>query len=180
MTWNLIPIDKALIPYKLPSIIEKYFDKFFNLQKQLEIVKHQNLNKFLEEYLTILPNLDDLKRIRLYRYKESIQPPITIALPATTDLTYERLIHPQETNFYLKSPFKSPYHEAHDNKYTFIKNPRLCGFGKVFLAKRKVSNRLVAIKQLLNVQVRAGRYNHEIEIVSRFENPNVVTYYHLL
>jgi serine/threonine protein kinase len=36
----------------------------------------------------------------------------------------------------------------------------------------------VAIKQLLNAAKSEQRYNHEIEIVSRFENPNVVTYYH--
>jgi hypothetical protein len=83
LIWNLIPIDKSFnssISDKLPSI-DKYFDKFFNLQKTaFEIVKHQNSkNKFLEEYLTILPNLAHLNEFDYIRYKESIQPLITIA-----------------------------------------------------------------------------------------------------
>jgi serine/threonine protein kinase len=48
-----------------------------------------------------------------------------------------------------------------------------------FFSERKVSNRLVAIKQLLNAaKSEQADIIHEIEIVSRFENPNVVTYYH--
>jgi hypothetical protein len=83
LIWNLIPIDKSFNSSKsdkLPSI-DKYFDKFFNLQKvAFEIVKCQNSkNKFLEEYLTILPNLDDRNEFDYTRYKESIQPLITIA-----------------------------------------------------------------------------------------------------
>jgi hypothetical protein len=83
LIWNLIPIDKSFNSSKsdkLPAI-DKYFDKFFNLQKAaFEIVKHQNSkNKFLEEYLTILPNLDNLNEFDYKRYKESIQPLITIA-----------------------------------------------------------------------------------------------------
>jgi hypothetical protein len=83
LMWNLIPIDKwfnSSKSDKLPSI-DKYFDKFFNLQKTaFEIVKYQNSkNKFLEEYLTILPNLYDLNVFDHKRYKESIQPLLTIA-----------------------------------------------------------------------------------------------------
>jgi hypothetical protein len=83
LIWNLIPIDKSFNSSKsdkLPSI-DKYFDKFFNLQKTAyEIVKYQNSkNKFLEEYLTILPNFDDRNEFDYTRYKESIQPLITIA-----------------------------------------------------------------------------------------------------
>jgi hypothetical protein len=83
LMWNLIPIDKwfnSSKSDKLPSI-DKYFDKFFNLQKTaFEIVKYQNSkNKFLEEYLTILPNLYDLNVFDYKRYKESIQPLLTIA-----------------------------------------------------------------------------------------------------
>ena len=40
--------------------------------------------------------------------------------------------------------------QVYDNKYTFIKDLGNGGFGKVFLAKEKISNRFVAIKQLLN------------------------------
>jgi serine/threonine protein kinase len=69
--------------------------------------------------------------------------------------------------------------KLYDNKYTFVKALGYGGFGKVFLAKEKVSNRLVAIKQLLNAaKSEQEDIIHEIEIVSRFENPNVVTYYH--
>jgi serine/threonine protein kinase len=69
--------------------------------------------------------------------------------------------------------------KLYDNKYTFVKALGYGGFGKVFLAKEKVSNRLVAIKQLLNAAKSEQQdIIHEIEIVSRFENPNIVTYYH--
>lgn len=83
LMWNLIPIDKSFNcskSDKLPSV-EKYFDKFFNLQKlAFEIVKSQNSkNKFLEEYLTIFPDLEGDNGFDYVRYKESIQPLITIA-----------------------------------------------------------------------------------------------------
>ena len=66
-----------------------------------------------------------------------------------------------------------------DNKYSFIKDLGSGGFGKVFLAKEKISNRYVAIKQLLNTNKSEQEdIIHEIEIVSKFENPNIVTYYH--
>jgi len=67
----------------------------------------------------------------------------------------------------------------YDNKYTFIKDLGNGGFGKVFLAKEKVSNRFVAIKQLLNKNKSEQEdIIHEIETISKFENPNIVTYYH--
>jgi hypothetical protein len=83
LIWNLIPIDKgfnASKSDKLPSV-NKYFDKFFNLQKTaFEIVKnHNSKNKYLEEYLTIFPDLEDGNDFDYLRYKESIQPLITIA-----------------------------------------------------------------------------------------------------
>lgn len=83
LMWNLIPIDKSFNSSKsdkLPSV-EKYFDKFFNLQKlAFDIVKSQNSkNKFLEEYLTIFPDLEGDNGFDYVRYKESIQPLITIA-----------------------------------------------------------------------------------------------------
>ncbi|MBF2707745.1 FHA domain-containing serine/threonine-protein kinase [Flavobacterium soyangense] len=66
-----------------------------------------------------------------------------------------------------------------DNKYSYIKDLGNGGFGKVFLAKEKVSHRFVAIKQLLNTNKSEQEdIIHEIEIVSKFENPNIVTYYH--
>ncbi|MEZ7506062.1 HNH endonuclease domain-containing protein [Flavobacterium sp. Arc2] len=83
LIWNLIPIDKSFNSYKsdkLPSV-DKYFDKFFNLQKTaFEIVKNKNTkNKYLEEYLTIFPDLDNVNSFDYQRYKESILPLITIA-----------------------------------------------------------------------------------------------------
>lgn len=69
--------------------------------------------------------------------------------------------------------------QLYDNKYLFIKDLGSGGFGKVFLAKEKVSNRLVAIKQLLNKNKSEQEdIIHEIETISKFENPNIVTYYH--
>jgi serine/threonine protein kinase len=69
--------------------------------------------------------------------------------------------------------------KLYDNKYSFIKDLGSGGFGKVFLAKEKVSNRYVAIKQLKNTD-RSEQEDiiHEIETISKFENPNIVTYYH--
>lgn len=69
--------------------------------------------------------------------------------------------------------------QLYDNRYSFIKDLGNGGFGKVFLAKEKISNRYVAIKQLLNTNKSEQEdIIHEIEIVSKFENPNIVTYYH--
>lgn len=83
LMWNLIPIDKSfnsLKSDKLPSL-NKYFDRFFKLQKTaFDIVKsHNSKNKYLEEYLTIFPDLEGDKGFDYLRYKESIQPLITIA-----------------------------------------------------------------------------------------------------
>jgi hypothetical protein len=83
LMWNLIPIDRAYNSSKsdkLPSL-DRYFDKFFNLQKTgFEIVKsHSAKNKYLEDYLTIFPDLENDNAFDYVRYKESIQPLITIA-----------------------------------------------------------------------------------------------------
>ncbi|WP_281638053.1 hypothetical protein [Flavobacterium marginilacus] len=81
--WNLIPIDKSFNCSKsdrLPSI-DKYFDKFFNLQKTaFEIIYNENpKNRLIEDYLTIFPKLENSNDFDYLRYKESIQPLITIA-----------------------------------------------------------------------------------------------------
>jgi hypothetical protein len=83
LIWNLIPIDKSFNSSKgdkLPSV-EKYFDKFYDLQKTAyEIVKNSNSkNKYLEEYITIFPDLESSSGLDYFRYKETIQPLITIA-----------------------------------------------------------------------------------------------------
>ena len=66
-----------------------------------------------------------------------------------------------------------------DNKYYFIKDLGSGGFGKVFLAIEKISNRYVAIKKLKNTD-RSEQEDiiHEIETISKFQIPNIVTYYH--
>jgi len=81
LIWNLIPADKAFNNSKsdkLPSM-EKYFNSFFGLQKTaVEIVKEKYpRNKLLEDYLTIFPDLD--KSFTKEKFKERIQPLITIA-----------------------------------------------------------------------------------------------------
>lgn len=83
LIWNLIPIDKVFNSSKgdkLPSV-EKHFDGFYNLQKSgFEIVKSSNSkNRFLDEYLTIFPDLDSGNEFDYLRYKETIQPLISIA-----------------------------------------------------------------------------------------------------
>lgn len=83
LIWNLIPIDKSFNSFKsdkLP-VLNKYFDKFFQLQKTAyEIVKNSNSkNRYLEEYITIFPDLKDNNQFDYLRYKETIQPLITIA-----------------------------------------------------------------------------------------------------
>ena len=45
-----------------------------------EIVKsHNTKNKYLEEYLTIFPDLDNTTEFDYLRFRETIQPLITIA-----------------------------------------------------------------------------------------------------
>ena len=83
LIWNLIPIDKTFNSSKRDKLplLNKYFDKFYNLQKTaFEIVKyHNSKNKYLEEYLTIFPDLECNSEFDYQRYKETIQPLITIA-----------------------------------------------------------------------------------------------------
>jgi serine/threonine protein kinase len=66
-----------------------------------------------------------------------------------------------------------------DNKYRYIKQLGFGGFGKVFLAEDIISKRKVAIKRLKFAN-KFTTYNFikEIEIISKFEHPNVVKYYH--
>jgi hypothetical protein len=42
-------------------------------------IKYRPQNKYLEDYLTIFPDLEDSNAFGYVRYKESIQPVITIA-----------------------------------------------------------------------------------------------------
>jgi serine/threonine protein kinase len=66
-----------------------------------------------------------------------------------------------------------------DNRYHFIKDLGSGGFGKVFLAKEENSNRLVAIKQLINLdKARQESLIREMKVISHFNHPNIVTYFH--
>lgn len=66
-----------------------------------------------------------------------------------------------------------------DDKYHFVKPLGEGGFGKVILAREKISNRLVAIKQLKNTD-KAEQENiiQEIQFISKFSHKNIVSYYH--
>jgi hypothetical protein len=81
LIWNLLPIDtsfNATKSDKLP-IMETHFDGFYKLQKTaFEIIHHHSpKSKLLEEYLTIYPDLNS--SFDYNKYKESIQPLVTIA-----------------------------------------------------------------------------------------------------
>lgn len=83
LIWNLIPIDKNFNSSKgdkLPSM-DFFFDKFFELQKTaFEIIRNEYPNsKLLEDYLTIYPAINKIEDFEYLRYKENIQPLITIA-----------------------------------------------------------------------------------------------------
>lgn len=81
LIWNLIPADKSFNNSKSDKLpqLEKYFNSFFTLQKKaIEIVKVKNpKSKFLEEYLTIFSDYD--KNFSKEKFRETIQPLITIA-----------------------------------------------------------------------------------------------------
>ncbi|MDC0459425.1 hypothetical protein OAM07_01600 [Crocinitomicaceae bacterium] len=77
--WNLIPADPSFNSSKgakLPPL-DVYFDKFYALQKHaVEIVKQkQPKNKFLQDYLTLSPEITLNKE----RYRDHLEPLITIA-----------------------------------------------------------------------------------------------------
>lgn len=80
LIWNLIPSDKCFNSTKSNKLppIDKYFNPFFDLQKkavEIVLVKSPG-SKLLEEYLTILP---DLRNFNKNKFRERIQPLITIA-----------------------------------------------------------------------------------------------------
>lgn len=79
LMWNLVPADplfNAKKSSKLP-MFETYFDSFFNLQCEgLKIIKTiQPKNKFLQDYLSIFPDM----KIDKNKYEEIIKPLLTIA-----------------------------------------------------------------------------------------------------
>jgi hypothetical protein len=86
LIWNLIPGDKSFNctkSDKLPSL-NTYFEPFYKLQATaIEVMEQVNpKNKYLEDYLTILPELSLVQTDGQWakqRYKEQLQPLITIA-----------------------------------------------------------------------------------------------------
>jgi tetratricopeptide (TPR) repeat protein/tRNA A-37 threonylcarbamoyl transferase component Bud32 len=66
-----------------------------------------------------------------------------------------------------------------NNIYRFERELGKGGFGTVFLAREDVSHRLVAIKQLNSQDAtRQAAIVHEMQMVSQFNHPNIVTYHH--
>lgn len=83
LIWNLAPIDisfNSTKSDKLPNM-ETHFDDFFNLQKTaFEIINnHSPKCKLLEEYLTIYPDLNAAQHFEYIKFKENIQPLVSIA-----------------------------------------------------------------------------------------------------
>jgi hypothetical protein len=81
LIWNLIPADKSFNSSKsnkLP-ILEKYFEPFFSLHKRaFEIISTKTPNnKLLEDYLTVLPDIQN--GFNRDRFREIIQPLVLIA-----------------------------------------------------------------------------------------------------
>ena len=80
LIWNLIPIDKSFNSTKSDKLppFNLYFEKFKNIQKQaFEIHLWANSkSKYLEEYLTIFPSINQFDEASL---ENAIQPLLTIA-----------------------------------------------------------------------------------------------------
>ncbi len=69
--------------------------------------------------------------------------------------------------------------EIFDNKYEYVKELGVSGFGRVFLAKDIVAERLVAIKQLKDTKKESQKkLMHEIRTIAKLNNPNIVNFYH--
>ncbi len=83
LIWNLIPIDKSFNSTKSDKLpqMETYFDSFFKVQKTaFEIISHYSpKNKLLEEYISLFPDDNSAAGFNYSRFKENIQPLITIA-----------------------------------------------------------------------------------------------------
>ncbi len=69
--------------------------------------------------------------------------------------------------------------QTFNNIYQFERELGKGGFGTVFLAREDVSHRQVAIKQLNSQDAdRQRAIIHEMQMVSRFNHPNIITYHH--
>jgi len=80
LIWNLLPIEKKFNSSKSDKLplFDKYFDKFYDLQKlAFDINKHHNSkSKYMDEFLTIFPNIDTFEK---EKFSSTIQPLLTIA-----------------------------------------------------------------------------------------------------
>jgi hypothetical protein len=80
LIWNLLPIEKKFNSSKSDKLpqFERYFDKFYEIQKTaFEINKQYNpKSKYMDEFLTILSNIDSFEK---EKFANTIQPLITIA-----------------------------------------------------------------------------------------------------
>jgi hypothetical protein len=79
LMWNLIPADPSFNSTKgarLPQM-DRYFDDFYKLQKEAVhiVTTLEPKNRFLEEYLTVFPDLN----LNKDKYSDCIQPMLTIA-----------------------------------------------------------------------------------------------------
>lgn len=82
LIWNLLPADACFNSSKsdkLPNL-DNYFDPFYSLQQTaVEIIRHKApKNKFLEDYLTLFPSLDE-PHFTKDKFRDQIQPLVTIA-----------------------------------------------------------------------------------------------------
>ena len=83
LIWNLVPIDatfNAIKSDKLP-IMDKHFDRFYNIQKSaFEIVSHHNpKSKLAEEYLHLFSSVDEKVNFEYDRFRDIISPLVKIA-----------------------------------------------------------------------------------------------------
>lgn len=83
LIWNLIPADKKFNSSKSDKLprMEKYFNSFYALQEMaVTVVKEQApRNRFLEEYLTIFSETQGQLDFNKDKFRDRIQPLITIA-----------------------------------------------------------------------------------------------------
>jgi len=80
LMWNLIPADRSFNSSKSDKLppLEKYFEPYYQLQRSaLEVIQCKApKHKFLEDYLTIVPDVSLFEQQRVF---EQIQPMATIA-----------------------------------------------------------------------------------------------------
>lgn len=87
LIWNLIPADRSFNSKKCDKLppTEKYFNAYFEIQERglKTILEHHPDSRFLEHYLTFIPDLNSVhsmsKEALKERFKNNIQPLITIA-----------------------------------------------------------------------------------------------------